>query len=76
MAGRSGTLSSRFRGTPAEGTVHAKTGTIIGGIALSGYGTTISGRAFVFSVLVNGDRSQAASGSLDALIAAVAAHPG
>jgi hypothetical protein len=30
----------------------------------------------VFSVLVNGDRSQAASGPLDALIAAVAAHPG
>jgi serine-type D-Ala-D-Ala carboxypeptidase/endopeptidase (penicillin-binding protein 4) len=76
VAGRSGTLASRFKGTPAEGTVRAKTGTIIGGIALSGYGTTAGGRAFVFSVLVNGDRSQAAAGPLDALVAAVAAHPG
>ena len=76
VAGRSGTLATRFRGTAAEGTVRAKTGTIIGGIALSGYGTTIGGRAFVFSVLVNGDRSQAATGPLDTLIAAVAAHPG
>ena len=40
----------------------AKTGTIVGGIALSGFGTTIGGRAFVFSVLVNGDGSQAATG--------------
>jgi D-alanyl-D-alanine carboxypeptidase/D-alanyl-D-alanine-endopeptidase (penicillin-binding protein 4) len=76
VAGRSGTLASRFRGTAAEGSVRAKTGTIIGGIALSGYGTTVGGRAFVFSVLVNGDRSGAAQGPLDALIAAVAAHQG
>jgi serine-type D-Ala-D-Ala carboxypeptidase/endopeptidase (penicillin-binding protein 4) len=76
LAGRSGTLASRFRGTPAEGSVRAKTGTIIGGIALSGYGTTVGGRGFVFSVLVNGDRSGAAQGPLDALIAAVAAHRG
>jgi serine-type D-Ala-D-Ala carboxypeptidase/endopeptidase (penicillin-binding protein 4) len=76
VAGRSGTLASRFRGTAAEGSVRAKTGTIIGGIALSGYGTTIGGRAFVFSVLVNGSGSQAAAGPLDALIAAIAAHPG
>ena len=76
LAGRSGTLATRFRGTAAEGSVRAKTGTIIGGIALSGYGTTIGGRAFVFSVLVNGDGSQAATGPLDTLIAAVAAHPG
>jgi serine-type D-Ala-D-Ala carboxypeptidase/endopeptidase (penicillin-binding protein 4) len=76
VAGRSGTLTSRFRGTPAEGAVQAKTGTIIGGIALSGYGTTAGGRGFVFSVLVNGDASGAAAGPLDALIASVAAHSG
>jgi serine-type D-Ala-D-Ala carboxypeptidase/endopeptidase (penicillin-binding protein 4) len=76
LAGRSGTLASRFRGTAADGSVRAKTGTISGGIALSGIGTTIGGRAFVFSVLVNGDGSQAATGPLDSLIAAVAAHPG
>lgn len=76
VAGRSGTLASRFRGTAAEGTVRAKTGTIIGGIALSGYGATVGGRAFVFSVLVNGDGSEAATGPLDTLVAAIAAHPG
>lgn len=47
-----------------------------GGIALSGYGTTSGGRAFVFSLVINGDRSQAAAGPLDTLVAAVAAHPG
>jgi D-alanyl-D-alanine carboxypeptidase/D-alanyl-D-alanine-endopeptidase (penicillin-binding protein 4) len=76
LAGRSGTLSSRFRGTPAASNVRAKTGTIPGGIALSGYGTTAGGRGFVFSVLVNGDRAPAAERPLDALIAGVAAHPG
>jgi serine-type D-Ala-D-Ala carboxypeptidase/endopeptidase (penicillin-binding protein 4) len=76
VAGRSGTLASRFLGGPGEGTVRAKTGTIIGGIALSGYGTTAGGRGVVFSVLVNGDGSGAAQAPLDALIAAVAAHQG
>lgn len=76
VAGRSGTLASRFHGTPAEGSVRAKTGTIIGGIALSGYGTTVSGRGVVFSVLVNGDGSGAAQAPLDALVAAVVAHQG
>jgi D-alanyl-D-alanine carboxypeptidase/D-alanyl-D-alanine-endopeptidase (penicillin-binding protein 4) len=72
-AGRSGTLTSRFRGTPAEGNVRAKTGTIIGGIALSGYGTTRGGRAFVFSVIANGPASNGAQPALDALVAAIAA---
>jgi D-alanyl-D-alanine carboxypeptidase/D-alanyl-D-alanine-endopeptidase (penicillin-binding protein 4) len=76
VAGRTGTLASRFLGSPAEGSVRAKTGTIIGGIALSGYGTTTGGRGVVFSVLVNGDGSGAAQAPLDELIAAVAAHPG
>jgi D-alanyl-D-alanine carboxypeptidase/D-alanyl-D-alanine-endopeptidase (penicillin-binding protein 4) len=76
VAGRSGTLASRFRGSAAEGAVRAKSGTIIGGIALSGYGTTAGGRGVVFSVLVNGDSSGAAQAPLDALIAAVVAHQG
>ena len=76
LAGRSGTLSARFRRTAAEGNVRAKTGTILGGIALSGYGTTAGGRGFVFSVLVNGARAPAAERPLDGLITAIAAHPG
>jgi D-alanyl-D-alanine carboxypeptidase/D-alanyl-D-alanine-endopeptidase (penicillin-binding protein 4) len=73
VAGRSGTLAGRMRGTAAEGTVHAKTGTIIGGTALAGYGTTASGRAVVFSVVVNGPGAESAARAVDALVAAVAA---
>ncbi len=72
VAGRSGTLGGRMRGTAAEGNVHAKTGTIIGGAALSGYGTTASGRAFVFSVIVNGPGGEQAAGAIDSLVAAIA----
>jgi D-alanyl-D-alanine carboxypeptidase/D-alanyl-D-alanine-endopeptidase (penicillin-binding protein 4) len=73
VAGRSGTLAGRFRGTAAEGVVHAKTGTIIGGIALSGYGTTAGGRRFVFSIVVNGDAASSARPVMDAIVADVAA---
>jgi D-alanyl-D-alanine carboxypeptidase/D-alanyl-D-alanine-endopeptidase (penicillin-binding protein 4) len=74
IAGRSGTLASRFQGTVAADRVHAKTGTIIGGAALSGYGETASGRAFVFSVIVNGPGAEASATAIDTLIAAIASH--
>lgn len=73
VAGRSGTLAGRFRGSVAEGNVRAKTGTIIGGSALSGYATTRGGRAIVFSVVVNGPGAENAAGAVDRLVAAVAA---
>jgi serine-type D-Ala-D-Ala carboxypeptidase/endopeptidase (penicillin-binding protein 4) len=76
LAGRSGTLARRFRGTAAEANVRAKTGTIIGGTALSGYGTTAGGRAFVFSVVINGPGAEASAGAIDALVAAVAREVG
>jgi D-alanyl-D-alanine carboxypeptidase/D-alanyl-D-alanine-endopeptidase (penicillin-binding protein 4) len=50
MAGRSGTLADRMRGTAAAGVVLAKTGTTDNATALSGF----VGDRFVFSVLVNG----------------------
>jgi serine-type D-Ala-D-Ala carboxypeptidase/endopeptidase (penicillin-binding protein 4) len=76
LAGRSGTLAGRFQGTAAEANVRAKTGTIIGGTALSGYGTTVGGRAFVFSVVVNGPGAEAGADAIDALVAAVARDAG
>jgi serine-type D-Ala-D-Ala carboxypeptidase/endopeptidase (penicillin-binding protein 4) len=75
LAGRSGTLAGRFRGTAAEGIVRAKTGTIIGGVALSGYGTTTGGRRFVFSVVANGPAASGAASAIDALVATVAGWP-
>lgn len=54
-----GTLTSRMRGTPAAGNVHAKTGTLTGATALSGYVTDASGHPLVFSVILNGYRGGA-----------------
>jgi D-alanyl-D-alanine carboxypeptidase/D-alanyl-D-alanine-endopeptidase (penicillin-binding protein 4) len=73
VAGQSGTLAGRFGGTSAEGRVVAKTGTIIGGGALTGVVHTASGRDAVLSYLVNGDGAPAAVAALDDLIIAVAA---
>lgn len=48
-----GTLRSRMRGTPAAGNAHAKTGTLTGVTALSGYVTDASGRSYVFVMISN-----------------------
>jgi D-alanyl-D-alanine carboxypeptidase/D-alanyl-D-alanine-endopeptidase (penicillin-binding protein 4) len=76
VAGRSGTLAGRFHGTAAEANVRAKSEKIIGGAALSGFGTTTGGRAFVFSVVVNGPGADAGADAIDALVAAVARDVG
>lgn len=67
VAGRTGTLVTRLNGPPTEGNVRAKTGTIIGGRALSGYLTTPAGPA-VFSITVNGDRAHEALRAIDAVV--------
>lgn len=76
LAGRSGTLGARFRGTAAEANVRAKTGWILEGRALSGYLTTAGGRPVIFSVIVNGTNPNApVVGAIDDLVAALAAEP-
>ena len=54
VAGRSGTLTGRMRGTAAAGNCHAKTGSLSNVSALAGYCTTRSGQARIaFAILMN-----------------------
>jgi D-alanyl-D-alanine carboxypeptidase/D-alanyl-D-alanine-endopeptidase (penicillin-binding protein 4) len=53
VAGRSGTLARRMGGTTAEGRCRAKTGTLPGVSALSGYCDARSGHRIAFSFLFN-----------------------
>ena len=56
--GNEGTLANYYRADSSF--LYAKTGTLSGVVALSGYFTTAKGRELVFSVLVNNHRSGAA----------------
>jgi D-alanyl-D-alanine carboxypeptidase/D-alanyl-D-alanine-endopeptidase (penicillin-binding protein 4) len=54
VAGQSGTLSDRMRGTTAQGRCRAKTGTVIGVSNLAGYCTSPSGARTAFAFLMSG----------------------
>jgi serine-type D-Ala-D-Ala carboxypeptidase/endopeptidase (penicillin-binding protein 4) len=53
VAGRSGTIATRMRGTAAQDRCRAKTGTLRDVSALAGYCTTVSGRQVAFAFLMN-----------------------
>jgi D-alanyl-D-alanine carboxypeptidase/D-alanyl-D-alanine-endopeptidase (penicillin-binding protein 4) len=53
LAGREGTLQRRLSNLPANGSVRAKSGTLRGVSALSGYATTPDGRSLAFSAFIN-----------------------
>jgi D-alanyl-D-alanine carboxypeptidase/D-alanyl-D-alanine-endopeptidase (penicillin-binding protein 4) len=70
-AGKQGTLAGRMEGTAAEGRCRAKTGTISGVSALSGY-CNARGAEMAFSILMNGvdvNRARALQDKMAATIA-------
>jgi serine-type D-Ala-D-Ala carboxypeptidase/endopeptidase (penicillin-binding protein 4) len=73
VAGRTGTVAHRMRGTPAAGRCHTKTGTLPGVSNLSGYCFNRSGRVMIFSVLMDGawrlHRAHLAQDRIAALVA-------
>jgi len=73
VAGREGTVRHRMRGTAAEGRCAAKTGTLTGVSALSGY-CDAGGDTVVFSILMNGVDVFAARRIQDRMVAAIARY--
>lgn len=73
IGGVDGTLRRRFGGTALEGRIFAKTGTLRGTNALSGFMLTKSGQMLVFSAFANERPSEAGSalGALDATLVAI-----
>ncbi|SEH19398.1 D-alanyl-D-alanine carboxypeptidase / D-alanyl-D-alanine-endopeptidase (penicillin-binding protein 4) [Sphingopyxis sp. YR583] len=75
IAGRDGTLQSRFKGTILEGRLFAKTGSLNASRALSGYLTTRSGKTLIFSALANDmpeDTDSQATAAVDRALVAIA----
>jgi serine-type D-Ala-D-Ala carboxypeptidase/endopeptidase (penicillin-binding protein 4) len=70
VAGQSGTLRNRFQNTPAQGIVQAKTGTLTGVSALSGYLTSAHYGTIVFSLMINQSRDSAVvqRGAIDEVV--------
>lgn len=73
-AGRSGTLTSRMRGTAAVGRCQAKTGTINGVSALAGLCRTKRGHDVAFAILQNGSSPGSARRFQDRFVARLAAR--
>jgi D-alanyl-D-alanine carboxypeptidase/D-alanyl-D-alanine-endopeptidase (penicillin-binding protein 4) len=73
VAGRTETLRNRMGNTPAQGNLHAKTGTTNDAIALSGFVTAASGELLAFSFLYNGQDRGSARETIDAMGATLAA---
>jgi serine-type D-Ala-D-Ala carboxypeptidase/endopeptidase (penicillin-binding protein 4) len=83
VAGKTGTLVDRMLGSPAAGRVHAKTGTLDGVVALSGFVTPTAVAApvaalrqpVIFSIILNGPSSYGDQTLADNIAIALASYP-
>jgi serine-type D-Ala-D-Ala carboxypeptidase/endopeptidase (penicillin-binding protein 4) len=80
VAGESGTMSGLLRDTPLAGRLRAKTGTLRGVKAFSGYLPGAGGVELSFSLMINGDETAACGSTtcpqLETLARALATYPG
>ena len=76
VAGSTGTLFHRYVGSPLAGRLRAKTGTLNGAAAFTGWLAAGQNRQLAFSYLVNGIGSEAEGHALeDKVAAALATYP-
>jgi D-alanyl-D-alanine carboxypeptidase/D-alanyl-D-alanine-endopeptidase (penicillin-binding protein 4) len=73
IAGATDLLRRRMRLTPAQGNLHAKTGTLSQVTSLSGYVRAQNGEQLAFAFLYNGPQHAAAVETIDAMGATLAA---
>jgi D-alanyl-D-alanine carboxypeptidase/D-alanyl-D-alanine-endopeptidase (penicillin-binding protein 4) len=78
IAGVDGTLRTRMKGTPAEGNIRAKTGSLSSVASLSGYVTTAAGEHLAFSMMLNNypDAAAVRRESIDAIAVLLASFNG
>ena len=74
VSGKTGTMATRLNSGTLVGRVRAKTGTVRGGRALSGYATTIGGRDVVFSIIGNGDDTKLMTKVIDELVETIVSY--
>ena len=72
VAGESELLRLRMRSTPAQGNLHAKTGTTNTVVGLAGYVTARNGEILAFSFIYNGNDRWNAKATIDAMGATLA----
>jgi serine-type D-Ala-D-Ala carboxypeptidase/endopeptidase (penicillin-binding protein 4) len=76
IAGRTGTISKRMRGTAAQDRCHAKTGTLIGVSALAGLCQAAGGHTIAFAMLMTRASVARAHRVQDHIAAAIARYDG
>jgi serine-type D-Ala-D-Ala carboxypeptidase/endopeptidase (penicillin-binding protein 4) len=76
VAGRTGTIRKRMRGTAAQDRCRAKTGTLIGVSSLAGVCVAAGGHTIAFAMLMNRAGVGRAHGVQDRIAAAIARYDG